>query len=469
MFHPIKGQNILLDESRNKASWCPVRTGGCFFSETPLKYNYTVSLLLDGTGGIEIGVIESDPNSFVDNVPVVTADIADYKTVTDVRLHRRTCRISVILDTSRAEVVSTFEGEKYAQTIDTEKEYWLALDVQYGEVDVQVEETENAEELRGDEIKFSHIHGPNIQIWNDKSTVRSIEKSPAALCFYNSAIKQGTNIILNCLPCPWHGTVPGRYYLKMVLYNENPDELQNKVPSKFDVSKQDFEKCQECFMHVLSKEECTGEVLINNLNEKLVITDINGSQVRLSLKGLTANDIWLGFELYGISVEIKPERLFAQKSPSTARSCLGPKSFQNKLQPQEKENAYNPTQESNIPHVHPVQNRPAVDQYDLDANIGNDVKDLVNLKASIQSNFVFLVNNFEISDCLDYFVQAGLTDIDEMNRLLQLYDTDKKNARRQVLAVLSKRQISKRLFIDMLENSNQMHLKEKFFCKEPKD
>ncbi|KAH3755322.1 hypothetical protein DPMN_190013 [Dreissena polymorpha] len=61
MFHDVKGENVKLNSSRTTASWTPVKSGGLTFVSTPLTYERPLTLTLDGSGAVELGITCTDP------------------------------------------------------------------------------------------------------------------------------------------------------------------------------------------------------------------------------------------------------------------------------------------------------------------------------------------------------------------------------------------------------------------------
>ena len=95
MFHPLKGKNIKLDKKKIIATWTPVDSGGQLFSCQCLDENHELILDLNGSGGVELGIINRKPNQGRQNVRGNGTDQGNYQFLNDVKIHRRSCKIRV--------------------------------------------------------------------------------------------------------------------------------------------------------------------------------------------------------------------------------------------------------------------------------------------------------------------------------------------------------------------------------------
>ena len=98
MFHVVKGKNITLDKNRTTATWTPVQSGGLLFSEKPLTTSDPVTLTLQGTGAVELGITQIDPTTLRGQVPESSSQLAKYHFLNDVKIHKRTCTMCIRLD-----------------------------------------------------------------------------------------------------------------------------------------------------------------------------------------------------------------------------------------------------------------------------------------------------------------------------------------------------------------------------------
>lgn len=198
-----------------------------------------------------------------------------------------------------------------------------------------------------------------------------------------------------------------------------------------DMSWRHFEK--------LEKGECTDNaVSVRYTGKELQL--LTGSELKNCVSNV-GRPVWLVFELYGISVK--------------ASSGDAP--------------AYNSVQitsDSSVPVRHPdvvgqnIPIGPEPPRTKLNDNA-------VSLQKAIQRNIVYLKENLRVDEVIDHLFQAEVITPQEYSAL---QDVEKSRATTRVLMdILSKRLISKRLFIDILEKTCQSFLIPIFFPENEKE
>lgn len=98
MFHEVKGTNITFDKNRSTAIWNPVQSGGLIFTDKAITAKEPITLTLQGTGAIELGVVYDDPATFLGTVPDSANKLENYHFLNDVKIHKRTCTMTIRLD-----------------------------------------------------------------------------------------------------------------------------------------------------------------------------------------------------------------------------------------------------------------------------------------------------------------------------------------------------------------------------------
>jgi hypothetical protein len=98
MFHEVKGKNITFDKNRTTANWNPVQTGGLLFTEKPLTISDPVTLTLQGSGAVELGITQVDPGTLRGKVPESSSQLEKYHFLNDVKIHKRTCAMCIRVD-----------------------------------------------------------------------------------------------------------------------------------------------------------------------------------------------------------------------------------------------------------------------------------------------------------------------------------------------------------------------------------
>lgn len=104
MFHDTKGCNVVLTGSKSEAAWKPNQTGGLAFSDRPLTHLEKVTITFNGSGAAELGLTTVDPATLESEVPNDVGNLKGYLFLNDIKLHKRTCKMEIVLD-EQAKVV----------------------------------------------------------------------------------------------------------------------------------------------------------------------------------------------------------------------------------------------------------------------------------------------------------------------------------------------------------------------------
>lgn len=189
----------------------------------------------------------------------------------------------------------------------------------------------------------------------------------------------------------------------------------------------------------LEKGECTDNAIsVRYTGKELQLS--TGSELKKCVPNV-GRPVWLVFELYGISIKAssgdKPLYSSAQISSDSSVPVPHPDTFS-----------------QNIP------SEPEPSRTNL-----ND--DAVSLQKSIQRNIVYLKENLRVDEVIDHLYQAEVLTQQQYSALQGMEKT--KATAHVLVEILSRRLISKRLFIDILEKTCQPFLIPKFFPENEKE
>ncbi|WAR14512.1 hypothetical protein MAR_004617 [Mya arenaria] len=455
MFHEIKGKNVAYDRDHSHASWTPIQSGGIVFTARPLTGFEPVTLTLEGTGAIELGITTKDPQSLGGAVPETTQLLEGYHFLNDVKIHKRKCTMSINLDESAMEVVSSYGGGHYKHRIQSNTDYFVVAEVKYGAVELRLEATGNDNTRQ----EFSENHGRNIKRLNNPAVTTSLHKSPAALCFVSEPLSPEVTIKLSCTPKPYQSTIPGRFYLLLRYTKQDPREFQIKNRGKFDVSVPLGDNDEEpAWLQIekLEKDECTGNaVVLKFTGEAIDIWSAKGRRKRTTCH-LRANEkVWLVLELYGITVRVEtsflegpsPSHFLCPDIPEDPYENSAVHAYYRYDTPSEHENEALPVQG---PTFVPASTAPPASP-----------EDPVYLKDVIQKHFTYLKNNFTVTDVIDHMYENKMITHTELTSIASHQPA--MQTRSVLVNILSNRPVSKKAFINALNKTHQEFLIEKFF------
>ncbi|XP_060590608.1 uncharacterized protein LOC132745669 [Ruditapes philippinarum] len=480
MFHEVKGKNITFDKNRTTAIWSPVQTGGLLFTEKPLTISDPVTLTLQGSGAVELGITQVDPGTLRGKVPESSSQLEKYHFLNDVKIHKRTCAMCIRVDEVAREVVSSYGGGQYKQGIDLNEQYWLVADVKYGAVDLKLDNSGN------NHIRhlFSELCGGNIKVLNDPTAATSQTKSPAALCFYSEPVETQKQYVLHCSPKAYHGTIPGRYYVLMRYTNQSPLEFRRHNEDKFDIlnqreslssSKPDWFQIEK-----FEKDDCAGNpIIVEFTGDSFIYKTASGKRSRQNCRANTDSEVWLVFELYGISARLEIINISNRhvvgggctnvsltQGGNLAVTCIREET-ENDINNIPSNNSENDLTGSytasgyNIPG--PVRHP------DLVTQAASQIDDPVSLEKAIQKNFTTLRDSFIVDEFIDNMFENEVITRTEFQQLELVCQQDKTKATKKVLMSLSLRPVSKKFIMTALEKTKQQFLAQYFFPEEEKE
>lgn len=423
MFHDIKGVNISTDRKKVTASWNPKKSWGVLFVEKQIIEQQPIILQIQGSGALELGITTTNPTSLRNCVPTSLGDLEVYYCLNDVKLHRRSCNMKLEIDLRKQEVISSFGGGEYRQKIARDQCYWITADMKYGDMELQLKNQDDDNMA----YTFSDVCGTNIKRLNDPTIVTSLRKSPAAYCFLSQPLEPNMQLSLKCLPKSYQGIIPGRYYVKLFYTHKSPNEIISQMPNMYSLQDSPNNIVQ-CFT-ILEKEECIGPPIKVSLTEYM-LTYVTSSGTERSQMLEYAEDVWLAFELFGVSLALEVHGKFD-------RCAIESHSVECDFQP--------------IVHS--------------DNTLTAQMDDPVNLETAIQKNFVKLKKDLMAKEFIDYMFESKLITGQELTRLTTLSEQDPALANKDVLMKLSKGNISKKFLFKALEETSQLHLL-KYFLPE---
>ncbi|XP_045162467.2 uncharacterized protein LOC123527206 isoform X2 [Mercenaria mercenaria] len=479
MFHEVKGKNITFDKNRTTATWSPVQSGGLLFTERPLTATEPVTLTLQGTGAIELGITQIDPATLLGKVPESASNLEKYHFLNDVKIHKRTCTMCIRLDDKTQEVISSYGGGEYKQGIDSNILYWLVADVKYGAVDMKLDNTDS-QNLRH---QFSESCGGNMKRLNDPSAATSQVKSPAALCFYSEPITTRKQYVLHCTPKAYQGTIPGRYYVVMRYTKQTPNEFQQQNEEKFDILKQteslsnsrpDWHQIEK-----FEKDDCTGNpIIVEFTGDSFLYKTASGKRSKQNCRTNTDSGVWLVYELYGVTARLEIINVSDRHGYGsnigeslTEGGNLAVPSIPEETEadleniPVENLEECLPGVSGSSRNTHP---RPVSHPNTIARGISN-IEDPVSLDKPIRKNFTKLRDTFIVNEFIDYMFENDMITRQEFEQFEQTSQQDKTKATKKVLMNLSARPVSKKFMLMALENTKQQFLIPYFFPDEEKE
>lgn len=97
-FSDVCGESINISEEGKVATWVvPAQSGGWVYCKRPLPAGGSASVTVNGSGHYQLGFISTNPDNMSPS-----ADVAPcFKQINDVRLHRKSCTISMARDASQ--------------------------------------------------------------------------------------------------------------------------------------------------------------------------------------------------------------------------------------------------------------------------------------------------------------------------------------------------------------------------------
>ncbi|KAH3755241.1 uncharacterized protein LOC127848667 [Dreissena polymorpha] len=460
MFHDVKGENVKFDSSRSTASWTPVKSGGLTFVSTPLTSERPLTLTLDGSGAVELGITCTDPACYQDRVPETVDKIREYSFLNDIKIHRRKCEMVIQLDENLQEVITSYGGGQYKHSIAPCRNYFVVVDVKFGAVDMKLDGPDG-----NVPVEFSEYHGPNIKLLNNPAAVTSLTKSPASVCFYSDPLTPDLQLALTCTPRGYQSTIPGRYYLLLRYVKMEPRQFHIRYPGKFiiqrsesaDVSDGDWSQIEK-----LEKEECTGKpVGLKFTGCALELRSSTGKQKSINCNLQKGEQVWLALELYGISVHIETgngSELFPCPGiPEELPECHAMSERCDSVE--DSLDMVLPTSGRSLVTYVPPPPTPSAQppQQPQPCRIGDPVW----LKDAIQKNFTTILKTFVATPFVDFLYESDMITVEEMEKVHSL--TTSAAARYVLIDILSKRPVSKKAVERALKETKQDFLMDILF------
>lgn len=91
-FSDICGENVELSENNSVATWNPKNSGGWACCEQNVQPGEIIEVKVEGSGRCDIGFMKEEQGS------------RSFRTLNEIRVHRKTCRIQVTMSETGTEV-----------------------------------------------------------------------------------------------------------------------------------------------------------------------------------------------------------------------------------------------------------------------------------------------------------------------------------------------------------------------------
>lgn len=292
-FSSVCGDNIEISEDCATATWTPKKSGGWAYCDSDFHPGETVNVKVEGSGRCDIGFLKGDQNTWSPSA---------FKTLNEIRAHRRTCDIPITFDTDGEEVSSQFSNKKFKKRVQKGEKIRIAVIILYGEMSAEIYSDESSENSKRCP-KFADSPGPNIQLENDNSKVSSIQRNPGSICLLADKLMVGNAINVLCGPTKEGVREPGRYSLKLLVSDRNPEDLKSNEPFLFDVNRRHSDNDALKKIENLEKDECNGNIVITLSSDGVLqYTSAKNKKNQQRMSVPTEQGIWIVFDLYRVSV-----------------------------------------------------------------------------------------------------------------------------------------------------------------------
>ncbi|KAL3884420.1 hypothetical protein ACJMK2_024559 [Sinanodonta woodiana] len=299
-FHEIKGDNVLICDKT--AAWNPVANWAIAFSKEPLSVGVPVILEIDGSGHIDLGIIQRDPQVLKDRMLSRPQDIQEYSRINKVRVHKRKCNIRFTLEPGGARIVANYSGKSYKQTINPGAKVWLASYVLFGDITLKLRHDREAEADENPVV--SDIKGMNLEFCaNGKNEVRTVSPNPAAICFIGKSLIIGQKMSFLCDPLKdSQGELPSRFCLKIYITNKEPKQLQQQYMNLFTITAANTSAPKWVCSTVMERQNCKGQVTVERTVDSLILTNGMNERIKEEISADQKKELWVGLELYRVAV-----------------------------------------------------------------------------------------------------------------------------------------------------------------------
>ncbi|KAK3096079.1 hypothetical protein FSP39_022877 [Pinctada imbricata] len=291
-FSDIHGENITLTSENTTATWSQTYTGGYVFSQKTIDIEDKLEIELDGSGHVDFGITKRNPMKIGDLREAVAKN--ELKKVTDVRVHKRSCRviISQRLDDESRKIDFEHSGMRVVGKVNKTEKVWLFVNLKFGNLKAKIDSPEG---------KFHQICGQNIDFLDSgKTSVKLKVENPASVCCFHRMIYTHESAHFSIEPIREGEKAPSKYYVVLGASLIDTDQLCTRDPESFKVGKSTFQPYRWKFIHKFEKEQCQGTIKVGlNSSGRLSYVHSSGlsAELLISEEG-RVDTVLLVFELF---------------------------------------------------------------------------------------------------------------------------------------------------------------------------
>ncbi|KAK3599793.1 hypothetical protein CHS0354_037280 [Potamilus streckersoni] len=446
-FHEVKGDNVIITE--DIATWNPVASGAAIFSEQPLRVGVPVEVEIRGSGHLKLGIISTDPKKLNGKPLCRLEDIPQYIHINEVQFHKMECRITASLWENK--VVTTYNGKKFTHTIKPGMKIWLAFYVKFGDITLKLD---SCEASRNYNTIFSAVKGPNLQIADDMTEVRTISSNPAAVCFIKNTLKVNQRMSFTCEPLPDGRTerrATKRFHLTVYITEADPLQSYRQRKDIFTASAAQALEPGCVYSVTMGKSNCNGRITIDRAPDSIIFTDTSNKEVRKQVHLDHRTKLWVALELFRVSVR-QVEVVTLTEDPGAAQGCI-------LHVDQQQQHLHNER-----PYLDVIG---TVDTLNIELNIPSQLgtstprDEKTQFRSSYNGQFSKLVQDLDPVGFCDELMSLEIITMQQYEEIIKIKTTCDKN--RHLLLLLCKRPVTKLQFISSLQKSGNGHLVQTFF------
>ena len=137
-FSDIHGENVSLSNDKLSVWWNQAYSGGYVFSHSCLEIEEQLEIELEGSGHVDFGITKRDPMKIGDLREAVRRE--ELKKVTDVRVHKRACVVTVRqrLDNDFRKIDFEHSGLRVVGKVQKDERVWLYINLKFGSLSAKL-------------------------------------------------------------------------------------------------------------------------------------------------------------------------------------------------------------------------------------------------------------------------------------------------------------------------------------------
>ncbi|XP_060583628.1 uncharacterized protein LOC132739832 [Ruditapes philippinarum] len=289
-FSEICGENVKISEDKSTAIWIPKNSSGWACCEQIFKPGDVIQVKVQGSGRCDIGFMKEEQSP------------CTFKTLNEIRAHRRTCHIEMTSKDSGDEISSRFAEKTFKKKVETNATYWIAVYIRYGDMSVEL----LTKEPTVSNLKFSaNTYGKNIKLEDDNTKASSVHRNPASICFLAERLQVKEVLNLTCAPEKEGERLPSRYDFKLQVCEKDPTLFRDEYKHLFDALEEGEEVNPPLTtIESFEKDDCNGNIYMTLSNNNTVeYKTARGKQNSQILEFSAKHGVWVVFSLYRVRMK----------------------------------------------------------------------------------------------------------------------------------------------------------------------